>query len=76
MSNRSERAHKHISLSELIETTTHQTESPAETKGQTLAILASTHRVVLSNGRVSGGRACALSARAARRGILTVISRP
>jgi hypothetical protein len=76
MSNRSEHADEHMSLGELIETTTHPTKGPTDTKGQTLAILASTHRVVLSNGRVSGGRACALSARAARRGILAVIPRP
>jgi hypothetical protein len=76
MSNRTERVDEHMNLSELIEATTHPTEAPADKKGQTLAILASTHRVVLSNGRVSGGRACALSARAARRSILTVIPRP
>jgi hypothetical protein len=76
MSNRRERTDEPISLSELIEAATHPTEGPADTKGQTLAILASTHRVVLSNGRLSGGRACALSARAARRGILTVIPCP
>jgi hypothetical protein len=76
MSNRIERADEHISLGELIETTTHQAEAPAETKGNTLVILASNHRVVLKNGRISGGRACALSARAARRGILSVIPRP
>lgn len=34
--------------------------------GDAAAILGSSHRVVLKNGRVSGARACALSARAAR----------
>jgi hypothetical protein len=76
MSNRSEHADKHMSLGELIEATTHQVDGSQDAKGQTLAVLTSTHRVVLKNGRVSGGRACALSVRAARRGILTVIPQP
>lgn len=43
----------------------HDDESAA-TDSQAKTIVASSHRVVTKNGRLSGGRACALSARAAR----------
>jgi hypothetical protein len=57
-------------LSDLIASTAHHSESP-ETGGNTMAILTTSYRVVLKNGRLSGGRACALSARAASCGIQT-----
>jgi hypothetical protein len=63
------------SLSELITSTAQHAENPA-TGGSAMAILTSSYRVVLKNGRLSGGRACALSARAASRGIQTVVTRP
>jgi hypothetical protein len=62
-------------LSDLIAATAHRSESP-ETGGSTMAILAPSYRVVLKNGRLSGGRACALSARAASCGIQTCALKP
>jgi hypothetical protein len=61
-------------LNELSASVTHKAESPAD-GGNVLAILASSNRLILKNGRLSGGRACALSARAASRGIQTIIPR-
>jgi hypothetical protein len=42
-------------------------DEPAATDSQAKTIVASSHRVATKSGRLSGGRACALSARAARR---------
>lgn len=75
MSDRIRHVDEHKSLNELIATTVHHPDDSMETNGNTLAILASSYRVVLKNGRVSGGRACALSARAAARGIQTCVSK-
>jgi hypothetical protein len=70
MSDRIRQADEPRNLSELIATTAPQGHDPVTTGGNTLAILASCNRIVMKNGRLSGGRACALSARAASRGIL------
>jgi hypothetical protein len=69
MSDRTRHADEPQNLNELITTAASQADGPITTRGNTLAILASSNRVVLKNGRLSGGRACALSARAASRGI-------
>jgi len=70
MSDRTRNAGEPRSFNELIAPTAPQADDPITTRGNTLAILASSNRVVMKNGRVSGGRACALSVRAASRGIL------
>jgi hypothetical protein len=71
MSDRIRHADQHQSLSELIADTTKRDDNVTDAGGSTLAILALSNRVVLKSGRVSGARACALSARAAARGIQT-----
>jgi hypothetical protein len=70
MSDRIRQADEPRNLNELIATAAPQAHDTVTTGGNTLAILASSNRVVMKNGRLSGGRACALSARAASRGIL------
>jgi hypothetical protein len=76
MSDRIRHADEQKSLNELIATTALHADNAAETNGNTLAILSSSYRVVLKSGRLSGGRACALSARAAARGIQACVSKP
>jgi hypothetical protein len=73
MSDRIRHTDEPRNLSELIATTAPQVDDLITTGGNTLAILASSNRIVMKNGRLSGGRACALSARAASRGILSHI---
>jgi hypothetical protein len=71
MSDRTRHADEPRSFDDVIDTTTSQADDPAvTTRGHTLAVLASSNRIVLKSGRLSGGRACALSARVASRGIL------
>jgi hypothetical protein len=68
MSDRTGRADQGKGFDAVVTTAGHAGAVP-ETSGHTMAVLASNHRVVLKNGRVSGGRACALSVRVAARGI-------
>ena len=77
MSDRIQHTDQHQSLNELIATTTRDAGNPATTDGNTMAILASSHRVVRKGSRVSGGlHRLPLSARAAALGIQTCPSRP
>jgi hypothetical protein len=69
MSDRIPHADKHESLPALSAATTHHADYPGTIGGHTMAILASSYRVVTKSGRLSGGRACALSARAAARNL-------
>ncbi len=75
MSDRTRRADELKSFGELIAAAARSADNTAEANGNTLAVLASNHRVVLKDGRISGGRACALSVRVAARGIQTCISK-
>jgi hypothetical protein len=63
-----------VNRDELGVSSSHHAEALAD-GGNVLAILASSNRVVLKSGRLAGGRACALSARAASRGIQPSIPR-
>ena len=76
MSDRIRYADDQKNVAELIAAAGPQVADKATTGGYTLAILASSHRIVMKNGRVSGGRACALSARTASRGIVNRVPKP
>ena len=75
MSGRATHTDEHKSLNEPVAGTTHQTNNSAEANVTTLAILPSSYRVALRNGRVSGGRACALSARTSARNSQTLATK-
>jgi hypothetical protein len=65
MSDRIRQADEHKGLNELI-ATTGQSDDLHTAPSNALEILPSSYRIVTKSGRLSGGRACALSARAVR----------
>jgi hypothetical protein len=66
MTDRIHHSNAPTTVKELSASMAHYAKNPADS-GNVLAILTSSNRIVLKNGRLSGGRACALSARAASR---------
>jgi hypothetical protein len=76
MSDRIQRTDDHKSLDELIAATAQHGGDATVTGGNARTILASSYRVVLKSGRLSGARACALSARVAARGIQACTTQP